>query len=123
MKRKATSSASAILRRRYGLKRKPKPEVIGGRGWVPVTVGGVVYWPHARRARFEVMRAVTSIYGGDTWRDLYRNGWRIVRCRAEDRPDRAGVATQGATAGPVRGRVYQTSARVGFGLGGRHDGA
>jgi len=91
MKRKPTSSASVILRRRYGLKRKPKPEVIGGRGWVPVcpprcpgwehTAGP--WWAYVQDTRVAVARDV-AFGTGESWSALARKGWRIVRCRVEE---------------------------------------
>ena len=63
---------------------KPKPKMRLSRGWVPVTPDGVVSWRCARSTRSDSILAARSSFGTiHRWRYMYREGWRIVRCRVE----------------------------------------
>jgi hypothetical protein len=57
--------------------RKLRPE----RAWVPVSPEGFVCWHRANCARGYAMADVAG--GTQNWPQMYRLGWRIVRCRVE----------------------------------------
>ena len=62
-----------------------KPKLRPARAWVPVSPTGVVHWYLAGRTRFPVQESISTVFGyWQSWHNMRKLGWRIVRARVED---------------------------------------